>query len=151
MRAALRPESQQAARQDQAENKKRRHDERGERVQDQNLVPLAGLEGKCQGAEREHGREQQDDRQTAKTKQQRRFAPSAHRIAFASEPSSCGTTRNWESGEVAGSKKPSGHSAQRGLLLRHQFFPVFTIKAWNSLRSCASRGRAASNSARTCS
>ncbi len=69
VRAPLRPEPQQTARQDKAENKKRRHDERRERIQNQNFVPPARLKGKSQGAERKYGREQQGDRQATEAEQ----------------------------------------------------------------------------------
>ena len=85
MSPPLSPQPQKAARQDEAENKQRGHDEGGQRVENQYLVHFPGLERKRHGAERKDSGEQQYNRQAAEGLQKPRFASGAHSDASACE------------------------------------------------------------------
>src|SRR5215510_12279801 len=63
--AARHPQAQQAARQDQPEDKQRGDDKRGDRIEDHDFIPTSRLKGQVERAEREYPCEQQRDQQTA--------------------------------------------------------------------------------------
>src|SRR5579863_7928024 len=126
MRQPLRDQPHQRSRQNKQKYDQRRHQEHGQRIEDD---LIGWLERKGQRTQSEYARQQKHDGQKTGAKENLGFAAAAHATLPESESATGASALTLDSGELAGSKGRSGQSSHRGALLRHQFLPVFTISA----------------------